>query len=128
LLSSLPYSLLRSPSPKRLEGAQFLRNTHKHQGAVEFRVVRRAKLGLAGTMRWGGGGSSRGDWKREAVTREQLQKDGWVALDAWMRAERAGHDGSYLDWEIFERVCKPGEMFFYRTEKCCAPILMQAEE
>ena len=111
--------------PKSLDGVEFLQNRDKHQGALEFRVKSSGRLLMACTRRWGGGGNSFGGWKGSVVTPEQLKRDGWKASDAGLRATRRGHQGSSLDWEVFERFCRQGESFRYRTEKYAAPILIR---
>ena len=57
------------------------------------------------------------------MTPEQLKRDGWKTSDAGLRATRQG--SSSLDWEVFERFCRQGESFRYRTEKYAAPILIR---
>jgi hypothetical protein len=121
------------PDPRRvwkelsanLAGKRFLQNPGKHQGVVNFRVVKSGTLIMACTRRWGGGGNASGGWKNQLTTRDQLLAQGWKPLQAQLVSHlRNHHEENGMPWELFERFCKEGETFEYRTEKYAAPILI----
>ncbi len=111
--------------PPQLRGVRFLQNNNEYRGVTHFTVRKPGRLLMACTKRWGGGGNKRGGWTQQLVSREQIINDGWNPVDGQLVSHLPGHPtDTALHWELFERNCRAGETFKYRTEKYAAPILL----
>eukprot|EP00913_Durusdinium_trenchii_P013392 g12573.t1 len=100
---------------------------HGYQGILRFRVekAQRVYFAVYGAD-WGGGGNPSGGWRKELVSRAELEKQGWKEAGR-ITGEHTLLDGNKLPWIVFTRQCKTGEVFAIRTHKYQAPILFSAK-
>jgi beta-lactamase regulating signal transducer with metallopeptidase domain/Leucine-rich repeat (LRR) protein len=113
--------------PDFLKGRRFTRR-NGYLGILKFRVekAQRVYFAVYGAD-WGGGGNPSGGWRKELVTRKQLEKQGWKEVGKLV-GEHTVRDGNRLAWIVFARDCKAGETFAIRTHKYQAPILFSAKK
>jgi hypothetical protein len=103
--------------PDSLRGRSFSR-LRAHQGSSSFKVLKDGTVYMACTNKFGRGDDG-GDWRKELVTRADLEKQGWHEF-ATINLKQDS-----LKWIVFVRDCKAGETFTYRTEEYSAPFLIR---
>ncbi|MAE60503.1 MAG: hypothetical protein CMJ49_04000 [Planctomycetaceae bacterium] len=110
--------------PDHLVGARFFQNRDHYQGKTVFDVVEPGRVVLVCTNRWGGGGNSSGDWKRQVTTPGQLLAGGWLPIDCNLATGRIDQAEELDQWAVYKRFCEVGESFSLRTEKYTTPVVI----
>jgi hypothetical protein len=101
--------------PETLNGMLFSRYLNRQTVTARVKFLEDGVFYMAVTTRWLGKDNG-GDWQKECLNDTQIKNLGWKEVD---RAQ-----SSYLDWIVYKKNCKKGEVFNYRTEKYIAPVIM----
>ena len=105
--------------PETLNGMLFSRYLNRQTVTARVKILEDGLFYMAVTTRWSGKDNGE-DWQKECLNDTRIKGAGWK------EAGRA--QSSYLDWIVYSKNCRKGEVFSYRTEKYVAPVIMVGVE
>ena len=103
--------------PPRFDGFNFTQH-HAHGLFLKFKVLSDGVVYMGCSARWGS--TATPEVAKDFDTADSLTAKGWAHKDP-ADVETTASDMQYV---IFERSCKAGEIFSFRTDKYAPPILL----